>query len=110
MLRVSSNRTNRPVDLLSIVDVSIEPVLPWGRELLAFTDAAVLRDDDELPLARASLQRLAGDAGVVRAAACAGNFEMMNRLLDATGVRVPSAGMTLADELGIDVPEHLHPS
>ncbi len=110
MLRASGKRTQRPVDLGSIVDITTDPLLPAGRELLAFTDAAVLRDDDEMPVAREALRQLVGDAGVVRAAACAGNFEMMNRLLDAIGVPVSEAGIALADGLGLVVPRHLRPA
>ncbi len=110
MLRVSSNRTGRPVELRSIVDSVTHPILPRGPQLLAFADAAVLRDVDEMPVARAAVFASAGPAGVVRAAGCAGNFEMMNRLLDAIGVTVNAPGMTLADGLGLDVPMHLRPT
>ncbi len=109
MLRVSGKRTDRPVDLRAIIDPFADPLLAGGRELLAFADAAVLRDADEMPGAREALRRVTGDDGVVRAAGCAGNFEMMNRLLDAIGVRVNEPGMGLATELGIDVPDHLRP-
>ena len=109
MLRVSSKRTDRPVDLRAIVDPFADPLLACGAELLAFADAAVLRDAEEMPGAREALRRVAGDEAVVRAAGCAGNFQMMNRLLDAIGVRVNEAGLGLATELGIDVPEHLRP-
>ncbi len=63
----------------------------------------------EMPLARAALLGVGGPEAVVRAAACVGNFEMMNRLLDATGVRVTRDGMAVAREPGLDVPTHLHP-
>ncbi len=67
----------------------------------------------EIPDAEAELlartARNIVDAGVIRAAACAGNFEMMNRLLDAIGVPVSDAGITLADGLGLVVPLHLRP-
>lgn len=109
MLRASSTRTHRPVDLRALVDPARDPLLPAGRELLAFTDAAVLRDPHEMPAARDALLRAAGEAAVIRAAACAGNFEMMNRLLDAIGVPVSTGGMALAADLGLAVPDHLHP-
>lgn len=86
-----------------------DSLLPAGSELLAFADAAVLRDGHEMPDARTALLRTAGEAAVIRAAAVAGNFQMMNRLLDAIGVRVRRSGMALADELGLSVPEHLLP-
>lgn len=109
MLRASSRQTDRPVDLQSIVDPFTDSLLPAGRELLAFTDAAVLGDADEMPPARAALLSVAGPAATIRAAAVAGNFQMMNRLLDALGVRVGPSAMRLANELGVEVPPHLHP-
>lgn len=87
----------------------IDSRLPAGSELVAFTDAAVLRDGHEMPEARTALRRAAGEAAVIRAAAVAGNFQMMNRLLDAIGVPVRRSGMRLADELGLTVPDHLSP-
>ncbi|MDH3299979.1 MAG: hypothetical protein OES24_05680 [Acidimicrobiia bacterium] len=87
-----------------------DSLLPAGFELTAFTDAAVLRDGHEMPGARTALRNAAGEAAVIRAAAVAGNFQMMNRLLDAIGVRVRRGGMALADELGLTVPDHLRPA
>ena len=107
MLRASSDRTDRPADIGSVVDPVRDPLVPAGREILAFTDAAVLRDGEEMPAARQALLDAAGADAVVRAAAVAGNFEMMNRLLDATGVAVPTRFEPLADELGLRIPDHL---
>ena len=110
MLRASSHKTGRPVYLRALVDEMADPLLEWGRELLAFTDAAVLRDTDEMLIARESLLAVGGQAAVVRVAAVAGNFEMMNRLLDAIGVPVGGGGVDIAEELGVEVPEHLRPA
>ncbi|MEL6983079.1 MAG: hypothetical protein AAFO29_11700 [Actinomycetota bacterium] len=107
MLRASSHTTGRPADLAAVVDPMRDSLLPAGFQLLAFTDAAVLRDPDEMPAARAALHEAAGPKAVVRAAAVAGNFEMMNRLLDATGVVVTGRRLQLAEELGLRVPDHL---
>lgn len=109
MLRASSNHSDRPAFIGAIVDPAADPLLAAGRELLAFTDAAVLGDTEELPIARAELLAAAGPDAVVRAAACAGNFQMMNRLLDAIGVPVSRAGAALAAELGLQLPSHLAP-
>ena len=65
---------------------------------------------DEMPVARRALEERAGPAAVVRAAACAGNFQMMNRLLDAIGVLVSRAGMALArPSSSSPCPAHLTP-
>ncbi len=109
MLRASAIHTNRSFSLEAIVDPAIDPHLTWGRELLAFTDGAVGRDQETMASARAALAAAGGRDAVVRAAACVGNFQMMNRLLDALGVRVDRKGVALAQKLGIDVPEHLLP-
>ncbi len=109
MLRASADKTGRIHDLRAVVDPMADSLLPAGPELSAFTDAAVLRDDHEMPAARMALMEVAGEAAVIRAAAVAGNFQMMNRLLDAIGVRVHRGGMALADELGLTVPVHLQP-
>lgn len=109
MLRASAEKTQRAVDICGIVDLSVDLRLTAGPELLAFTDAAVLRDDDEIGEARTALGAVVGDAGVVRAAAVAGNFEMMNRLLDAIGTKVHPSALSLADHLGLIVPDHLRP-
>lgn len=109
MLRASAEQTGRDHDLRAVLDPMIDSLLPSGTELLAFTDAVVLRDGHEMPTARKALRAVAGETAVIRAAAVAGNFQMMNRLLDAIGVRVRRSGMMLADELGLPVPAHLHP-
>ena len=110
MLRVSARKTNRDLDLRGLVDPDHDSLLPHGAELLTFTNAVIERDRQAMAHARQVLLESAGEAATVRAAAVAGNFQMMNRLLDAIGVRVGRAGMTLAGELGLKVPSHLHPS
>lgn len=103
MLRASVQHTGRPVDLSAISDVTRDPLLPAGRELRDLTDAAVLRDPYERNLALPALVDEAGEAAAVRAAAVAGNFEMMNRLLDGIGVG-PGGMASIAGELGVTYP------
>jgi len=50
----------------------------------------------------AALLDAAGPAAVVRASAVAGNFQMMNRLVDATGVPVGASLRAVAADLGLD--------
>jgi hypothetical protein len=103
MLRASVRRSGASLDLTSISDVTRDPLLPAGRELRDLTDAAVLRDPHERDLALPALVETAGEAAAVRAAAVAGNFEMMNRLLDGIGVG-PGGMASIADELGVTYP------
>lgn len=103
MLRASVRRSGRPVDLTAIADVTRDPLLPAGRELRDLTDAAVLRDPYERDVALPALVRAAGEPAALRAAAVAGNFEMMNRLLDGIGVS-PGDMASIAGDLGVTYP------
>ena len=74
--------------------------------LLAATDAAVLRDADEIEPARDDLVAAMGDAAARRAFATAGNFQMMNRLLDGLGVGPHERFHSMAPLLGVEIPTH----
>ena len=104
MLRGSATATDRPVDTAAIRDGEIDSKLPGGSELLAFTTALVESrspDDPELVRTRDALVATLDAPAAARAATVAGNFEMMNRLLDAAGVPVPSQMMDMGRELGV---------
>ncbi len=103
MLRASVRRSGQPVDLTAISNITRDPLLPAGRELRDLTDAAVLRDPFERDVALPALVAAAGEPAAVRAAAVAGNFEMMNRLLDGIGVG-PGDMASIADDLGVTYP------
>ena len=104
MLRASAEATDQALDLRGVTDPIVDPLLPHGCELRAFTDAAVLRDPFERDIALDALFAVAGEAAARSAAATAGNFEMMNRLLDGIGVG-PREQMThIAPELGVPWP------
>ena len=109
MLRASARKTNRDFELAALIDGKTDSRLALGRELIAFTDAAVLGQSPEMTEARRNLMEAGGEAAVIRAAACAGNFEMMNRLLDAIGAPVGDGSVRLAEKLGLTVPDHLRP-
>ncbi len=89
MLRASAEATDTPVNLMAIADLSLEPLIEGGSQLLAFTTALVGRDPQALTLSRTDLTSKLGPAATAAAAGAAGNFQMMNRLLDATGVPKP---------------------
>lgn len=108
MLRASSEQTQAKLDLRAISGATDDPLLPAGRELLNFTSALVGRDDIALDGARKALLVALGPAAAVAAAACAGNFQMMNRLLDSTGVPLPRDRMITKDlGLALDWPNNL---
>ena len=63
-------------------------------------------NDHEIGQARDELVRAMGPAAAVRAFAVAGNFEMMNRLLDGQGVLPGVAGRSIGDEIGYPFVDH----
>ncbi|MEM7284837.1 MAG: hypothetical protein AAF480_00665 [Actinomycetota bacterium] len=97
--------TEAEVDLTGIADPMVDPLLPAGRALLALTDAIVLRDEAERDAALDELVPMVGTAGAVRAAAVVGNFEMMNRNLDAMGIGPSTASAAIAPDLGVPWPQ-----
>ncbi len=104
MLRASATHTDRPAEPSAAAHDDVDPLVPGGAELLAFTTAALAsaaHDDPTLVAARARLVAAVGDAGAARAATVAGSFEMMNRLLDASGVPVPPQMCDVGRDLGV---------
>lgn len=104
MLRASSQATGARFDLRGVVDPTVDPLVPAGPELVAFTDAAVLHDVHEIDAARDALVAAAGTEAAARAATVAGNFSMMNRLLDGIGVGPHPSMLPIGDELGVHPP------
>ena len=102
MLRASAHATGTQVDLRAITDRSDDPLIETGSELLAFATALIHEDGAALQGAREALLEAAGPDAVVRASAVAGNFQMMNRLVDATGVPVGASLRVIETDLGLD--------
>ena len=69
------------------------------RELLLGFVHALVRRTDDLDDARARLRAAIGDSATGAVAGAVGNFEMMNRLLDATGVPTPGSLDDITAEL-----------
>ncbi len=101
MLRASAHMSHQDINLKAVGDSTLDPNLPAGPQLLAFADALLGSDDDALDSARSALTDVAGSDSTARAALVVGNFEMMNRLLDATGVPVPISMGSITSELGL---------
>jgi hypothetical protein len=102
MLRASAIAGGLPVDLRAIGDPTIDLGVPGGAPLLSFTDALI--DGVGIGDARARLVAAVGEEGAVRAALTAGNFEMMNRVVDATGVPVPPSMAEVFAAVGVSTP------
>jgi len=78
-----------------------------GDVIRAFADSVALRDDDEYPDCRVQAEFALGRDGADRIAMVAGNFSMMNRVLDAIGAPIDSDMDSLAAEMGTSIPAHL---
>ncbi len=101
MFRASAHATATQVDLRAVTGRAGDPLIDAGCELLAFV-TALIQDEAALDRARAALRDAAGPGAVVRASAVAGNFQMMNRLVDATGVPIGASLAAIAPDLGLD--------
>ena len=91
MLSWSSAQTGETADLTAVAAGAGDTHLDHGGALLRFATACAERDDVELGAAREALVDDTDEAFMVDAAAVAGNFEMMTRLADSTGARLPES-------------------
>ena len=111
MLRASAEVTTTPLDPRSITDRSVDPLLPSGAVLLDFVDAVLDGDELRRTAARSAVLTDLGPTGLVDAAGTIANFEMMNRIADATGMPVGKGTLKRTAEwralLGIDQFNHL---
>jgi hypothetical protein len=89
MLSWSGNEQGVEIDLTSLRDAIGGANVQFARELLDFATAATELDDAVLVLAREALIKVAGIGVTIDAAAVIANFEMMTRLADSTGARMP---------------------
>lgn len=110
MLRWSAETTRVPVDVRAVTDPSIDPLLPGGRELIGLVDASVDGGADDEGEAREAVRSVLGEPALVDAAAVIGNFQMMNRVADATGMPVGRGSRArsgaLIEQLGLDRFDH----
>lgn len=88
MLRASIDTTDQQLDFSAIVNRFRDAGADSANEIIAFTHALVTRTA-ELETTRDALVHQVGPVAAAAVAGSVGNFEMMNRLLDATGVPTP---------------------
>ena len=105
MLRASSSAFGYDVDITAIADSSRNTGVPGGDTLVAFVDAVLgVSGDDPGGARRAVIDEL-GPESLVDAASVFGNFEMMNRVAEGTGIPVAGAAIArsadLIEELGL---------
>lgn len=108
MLSWSAQATDTPVDVRAVVDRRIDPLLPAGRELVAFVDSVLAEPE---PTAARAVVGAQGEAALVAAASVIANFQMMNIVADATGMPVGKGSRLrnadLIEELGLSRFDHL---
>lgn len=90
MLSWSSTKTGGDVDLSAVAAGDGDTGVEHGDALLAFATACAERDDEVLARTRDALVSATDVDFMVDAAAVAANFEMMTRLADGTGARMPA--------------------
>lgn len=108
MLRWSAQTTDTPVDLRAVVDSRVDPLLPAGRELVAFVDSVLAEPE---PAAAHAVSEKQGEPALVAAAWVIANFQMMNIVADATGMPAGRGSRLrnaeLIEELRLDRFDHL---
>lgn len=89
MLRASSLAFEYPLEITAVIDPSVPTGIPGGNLLLRLVDA-VLADSEPMPQIHGEVIDELGPEALVDAAAVLGNFEMMNRVAEASGIPVPN--------------------
>ena len=92
MLRASAQAFGYELNMAAVGDPSLPSGVPGGNLLLRLVDA-VLLDSEPLPDVHAGIVAELRPEALVDAAAVFGNFEMMNRVADATGIPVAAGAI-----------------
>lgn len=98
MLRASSSAFEYSLDLDALRDPAIPAGVPGGNLLLRLVDAVLVRTE---PL-RQVHDEIIGELGqeaLVDAASVFGNFEMMNRVAEVSGIPIPQQGIDRNQDL-----------
>lgn len=77
------------LEIRSIGDPSMACGVPGGNALLGLVDALLKGDENDRVAAREAVRDELGDAGLVHTAGVFGNFQMMNRIAEGTGIPIP---------------------
>lgn len=104
MLRESSKIFGYETDLRAVTDPSVASMVPDGNILIEFVDAVLIHEDSTTQ--RASIVGQMGEDALVETAGVIGNFSMMNRIADATGMPVGKGSLAqtvdVRELLGLD--------
>ncbi len=88
MLSSSAIAYGYDLDVAAISDPSVPIGIPGGQELLFFVDAVMTGTPNDLEGAQSAIINVLGPESLVDAAAVLGNFEMMNRVAEGSGIPV----------------------
>ncbi|RLE13395.1 MAG: hypothetical protein DRJ28_07425 [Actinobacteria bacterium] len=106
MLRVSALAFGYDLNIAGIGDPSIAIGVPGGNHLLALVDATMAGSPDGITDSQRAIIDELGPESLVDAASVFGNFEMMNRVAEGTGISIPAQAIDrmkdTIDKLGID--------
>ena len=101
MLRASSQFEGREVDVARVTaqGEGSDGGVPHGDLLVAYADAVVVGEEEEIaPVRRRMLDEL-GVEPLVDATAVVGNFQRMVRIADGTGIPLDGVMLALSDDL-----------
>jgi hypothetical protein len=105
MLSSSAIAYDYDLNLASIGNPSLPTGVPGGTELLRFVDAIIANDPGGVAVTQTEIVDVLGPESLVDAASVFGNFEMMNRVAEGTGIAVPPQAIErmkdTIDELGM---------
>ncbi|MFV1998755.1 MAG: hypothetical protein ACC654_00170 [Acidimicrobiia bacterium] len=107
MLRESAIAYGYDLDLAVISDTSIPIGIPGGNLLLQLVDVLHGVSDGSLTDVHSAIIDRLGPEALVDAAAVFGNFQMLNRVAEASGIPIRKRDAELATELGLmDLKKH----
>jgi hypothetical protein len=98
MLRASSSAFEYDLDVDALVDPSIPTGVPGGNLLLRLVDA-VLIAAEPLDGIQGEIIGELGPEALVDAASVFGNFEMMNRVAEVSGIPIPRQAIDRSRDL-----------
>ena len=88
-LRWSGQVNGYGIDIAGLVELSTPVGVPGGAELIRLVDVFFEDSEEEKPVARQAVIDALGPESFFDAATVLGNFEMMNRVAEGTGIPIP---------------------
>jgi hypothetical protein len=89
MLSSSAIAYDYDLNISAIRDPSLPTGIPGGTELLRFVDTIITGNTDDLIKVQAGIVETLDAESLVDAAGVFGNFEMMNRVAEGSGITIP---------------------